>query len=107
MSSSAGYLFFTEFDSHTVWRLTSVGTGQLIAGSGQPSFADGIGSAASFAKPYHLGWFSDSIDGEALYIADSGNDPECGLLKFTPWRVEMADRMNRENQKVWQSRARA
>ena len=29
------------------------------------------------------------------------DDPGCGLLKFRPWRVELGDMINRENQKVW------
>ena len=29
--------------------------------------------------------------------------PEFGLLKLTPWRIEMADMMNQANRKVWRS----
>ena len=28
-------------------------------------------------------------------------DPNCGLLKLTPWRIEMANMLNRDDDKVW------
>jgi len=29
------------------------------------------------------------------------DDLECGLLRFTRWRVELEDMINRENLRVW------
>lgn len=29
--------------------------------------------------------------------------PEFGILKLTPWRIELADMMNQENRKVWRN----
>jgi hypothetical protein len=34
-------------------------------------------------------------------IFESAADPEFGLLKLTPWRIELADAVRREDQKVW------
>jgi general stress protein 26 len=34
-------------------------------------------------------------------IFKSAGDPELGLLKLTPWRIELDDVANRENRKVW------
>jgi hypothetical protein len=28
-------------------------------------------------------------------------DPEFGLLKLTPWRIELFDMLNMENRRVW------
>src|SRR5262249_47832661 len=36
-------------------------------------------------------------------IFKGADDPECGLLKFRPWRIEMADMINRDSQKIWLS----
>jgi hypothetical protein len=56
---------------------------------------------------------ADEHDSKLCHIAhkcdedDFGNifkgvdDPECGLLRFTPWRVELEDMINRENRRVW------
>ena len=56
---------------------------------------------------------TDEHDSNLCHIAhmcdwyDFGNnfkgvdDPECDLLRFTPWRVEMEDMINRENRWVW------
>src|SRR5215470_2455299 len=33
----------------------------------------------------------------------SPEDPEFGLLKFTPWRIELFDIANLENKKVWRT----
>lgn len=34
----------------------------------------------------------------------SAAEAEFGLLKLTPWRIELADMMNRDNRKVWRRR---
>lgn len=34
-------------------------------------------------------------------IFSCGDDPNCGLLKLTPWRIEMANMVNRDDDKVW------
>jgi general stress protein 26 len=36
-------------------------------------------------------------------IFASAAEPEFGLLKLTPWRIELADMMNQENRKVWRN----
>ena len=34
-------------------------------------------------------------------IFNSVDDPEFGLLKFTPWRIDLFDITNSENRRVW------
>lgn len=34
-------------------------------------------------------------------IFASPAEPEFGILKLTPWRIELADMMNRESRRVW------
>jgi general stress protein 26 len=34
-------------------------------------------------------------------IFKGADDPEFGLLKLTPWRIELDDVANRENRKIW------
>ena len=35
-------------------------------------------------------------------IWDSAENPDFGLLKLSPWRIELFDVANKENQRVWQ-----
>ena len=34
-------------------------------------------------------------------IFESPAHPDCGLLKLSPWRIELADAANRENRRIW------
>ncbi len=67
--ASDGTVYFTEYRSHLV-RKVSQGQILTIAGKpGTPGFSDGIGTAASFCAPAML-----SLDAAgALYVADRGN----------------------------------
>jgi sugar lactone lactonase YvrE len=67
---STGNIFIGDRDNHRIRRIV-VSTGQVttLAGSGNASFADGIGTQASFAFPHGL-----ALDGSGnLFVADRGN----------------------------------
>jgi general stress protein 26 len=79
---------------------------------------------ADIARPVYVDclaeWADDQTDKQRIWdlfsstppplgydpapIFHSVDHPDFGLLKLTPWRVELADAINRENKKVWLSR---
>jgi sugar lactone lactonase YvrE len=66
------YAVVADSSDHRI-RLVDLKTGStsLLAGSGAPMFADGIGSSASFALPYDV---TVSNDGKTVYVADRMNN---------------------------------
>lgn len=51
---SAGNLYVSEFNNHTIRKITAGGQVSTFAGDGKPGFSDGIGTAASFNQPSGL-----------------------------------------------------
>jgi hypothetical protein len=47
----------------------------------------------------HIAHKCDRYDFGNIFKGD--DDLECGLLRFTRWRVELEDMINRENLRVW------
>ena len=75
---SAGNLYFSNANRHTIHRLTPSGVMSVLAGSdGQSSSNDGVGDAARFSEPRGI-----ALDGKGnLFIADFNNHT---LRKLAP-----------------------
>jgi uncharacterized protein (TIGR03437 family) len=66
-----GVLYISDFDAHTVYRVSPAGVLTILAGTGKSGFS-GDGSAATLARiSYPAGLVTD-VNGN-IYIADSGN----------------------------------
>jgi len=74
---SAGNVYYSEWPSNTIQKISPAGTKSLFAGSGSAGYADGIGAAAAFDDPRGLAM--DAQDN--LYVADFGNNR---IRKITP-----------------------
>jgi hypothetical protein len=67
---AGGNLFVADHGNHTVRRISAAGAVETIAGSpGITGDADSVGAAARFYYPAAV-----AVDGNAVYIADSGNN---------------------------------
>ncbi|MEY3607422.1 MAG: hypothetical protein RLZZ447_210, partial [Verrucomicrobiota bacterium] len=67
---AGGNLFVADHGNHTVRRISAAGVVETIAGSpGITGDADSVGAAARFYYPVAV-----AVDGNAVYIADSGNN---------------------------------
>jgi len=66
---TTGNLYVTDKDNHRIRKISSAGVVTTLAGSRNPTFADGVGTAASFNSPYGV---AVDILGN-LYVADNGN----------------------------------
>lgn len=67
--TSTGLIYVTDIGNHNIRLISSTGTTSTHAGSRTATFADGIGTAASFNAPH--GIVADSYGN--LYIADTNN----------------------------------
>jgi sugar lactone lactonase YvrE len=65
----AGNIYVADLDNHSIRKITSAGFVTLMAGSNNPNYADGTGSAAAFHHP--AGITADAAGN--LYIADADN----------------------------------
>ncbi len=72
-----GKLYVAQWNGHLVRKVTPSGEVSTFAGSGTAGYADGTGTAASFARPVGLA-FDKAGD---LYVADRGNNR---IRKITP-----------------------
>jgi NHL repeat len=68
--ASDGTLYFADLFSNTIRMMSTSGIVTTIAGSGQIGNVDGIGTAASFARPSGLAL---NNNGTLLYVADTEN----------------------------------
>ncbi len=64
-----GTIYFSDWDSHAIRRISPGGYVSLFAGSGVAGSADGLGTAASFGGPQRLAMGPDG----AIYVAGIGN----------------------------------
>lgn len=64
-----GRLVLTEFGGHRIVVLDQDGQPTVLAGSGKPGFADGVGDRAAFNAPHNLAVAPDGT----IYIADTSN----------------------------------
>jgi sugar lactone lactonase YvrE len=67
---SAGNVFVADTDNNRIRKITAGCVVTTIAGSGNPAFADGIGTAASFNRP---GAVALNATGNILYVSDRAN----------------------------------
>jgi hypothetical protein len=75
---SAGNLYVTDSNNHTIRKITSAGTVSTLAGgAGISGVADGTGSAARFSSPRGIAVNSAGD----IYVADTGNQT---IRKVTP-----------------------
>jgi serine/threonine protein kinase, bacterial len=73
----SGNIYVADNGNNLIRKITPAGIVSTIAGNGQPSFADGSGSAASFNSPFGI-----AVDAAGnIYVADSGNNR---IRKITP-----------------------
>ena len=64
-----GNVLVSDTDNHTLRKVTLSGAVSTLAGTGQEGFADGVGAAASFNKPWGI-----VVDAQgAIFVADSQN----------------------------------
>jgi DNA-binding beta-propeller fold protein YncE len=71
ISPDNAYLYVTDTGNNRVRKVRiSDGQTSLVAGSGVEGYADGIGAAAKFYKPFGI---TIDSDGEFLYVADTNN----------------------------------
>ena len=75
-----GIIYVAEFFNHRIRKVTPGGVVTTLAGSGSATFANGIGSEASFALPQGV---AVGPDGN-IYVADKGNHL---IRKVTPGGV--------------------
>lgn len=66
-----GNVYVSEYYNHRIRKISPAGLVSTLAGSGNYTYADGIGTAASFNYPTSLA-VDDS--GKVVYVADQGND---------------------------------
>lgn len=77
VTNAAGDVFVADRLNHRIRRITAAGVVSTFAGSGDPGFTNGIGTAARFEKPAGL-----AIDAaQNLYVADEQNHQ---IRKITP-----------------------
>lgn len=65
-----GTLYIADTKHHQIATIDRQGHIALLAGSGQPGYADGAGAGARFKEPKAIAFDPQS---NALYVADSGN----------------------------------
>jgi serine/threonine-protein kinase len=66
---SSGTIYVADSNNHRIRKVTSGGAVTTLAGSGTPSFADGLGTNAMFSYPFGV-----AVDSSGnVYVADSGN----------------------------------
>lgn len=63
-----GKLFVTDVGNSRIRAVTPAGVVTTLAGSGEPLYADGIGTAASFSSPLAI-----AVGGPTIYVADTLN----------------------------------
>lgn len=63
-----GNLFVTDLGNSRVRAITPAGVVTTLAGSGEPLYADGVGTAASFSSPLGI-----AVGGSTIYVADTLN----------------------------------
>ena len=68
-ADNKGNLYVADSTNHRIRRIEPDGTVTTVAGSGQPSFADGKAAVASFSTPYGVAVGSDG----SLWVADTNN----------------------------------
>lgn len=77
VANAAGDVFVADRLNHRIRRITAAGVVSTFAGSGDPGFTNGTGTAARFEKPAGL-----AIDAaQNLYVADEQNHQ---IRKITP-----------------------
>jgi sugar lactone lactonase YvrE len=64
-----GIVYVADTDNHRIRMISLSGNVTSLAGSGSASYADGIGTAASFNSPYGVAVDANGI----VYVADSNN----------------------------------
>jgi DNA-binding beta-propeller fold protein YncE len=67
-----GNIYVADFNNHRIRKITPAGLVTTVAGDGNQRNRDGVGRAASFNGPMHLGFHAR--DHDILYIVDGDDD---------------------------------
>ena len=69
-----GNIYVADFNNHRIRRITPAGLVTTVAGDGNQRNRDGVGRAASFNGPMHLGFHAHADASDLLYVVDGDDD---------------------------------
>jgi sugar lactone lactonase YvrE len=69
-----GNIYVADFNNHRIRKITPAGVVTTVAGDGNQRNRDGVGRAASFNGPMHLGFHADADAADLLYVVDGDDD---------------------------------
>ena len=69
-----GNIYVADFNNHRIRRITPEGLVTTVAGDGNQRNRDGVGRAASFNGPMHLGFHAHADASDLLYVVEGDDD---------------------------------
>ena len=69
-----GNIYVADFNNHRIRRITPAGLVTTVAGDGNQRNRDGVGRAASFNGPMHLGFHAHADASDLLYVVEGDDD---------------------------------
>ena len=69
-----GNIYVADFNNNRIRKITPAGLVTTVAGDGNQRNRDGVGRAASFNGPMHLGFHAHADASDLLYVVDGDDD---------------------------------
>ena len=69
-----GNIYVADFNNHRIRKITPEGVVTTVAGDGNQRNRDGVGRAASFNGPMHLGFHAHADASDLLYVVEGDDD---------------------------------